>query len=70
MNLEGKQMSDMTKKYVGFNLLNMKTQEVKSYPYVKGIDSITVEDRAIREQAEITGLAKSNFTVYGLIKRF
>ncbi len=63
-------MSDMTKKYVGFNLLNMKTQEIKSYPYIKGVDSITVEDRAIREQAEITGLTKSDFAVYGLIKRF
>lgn len=60
----------MTKKYAGFNILNMKTQEIKRYPYVKGVDSITVEDRAIREQAEITGLTKSDFIVYGLIKRF
>jgi hypothetical protein len=55
-------------KYSGFKLLNLKTKQEIVYPYVKGKNNRDVEDQAIKEQMELTGLSRSNFMVNGLVE--
>jgi hypothetical protein len=54
--------------YTGFKLMNLVTGKEEQYPYIKGWNNVDSENKAIREQMELTGQSRSNFIVSGLIK--
>jgi hypothetical protein len=56
-------------KYEGFGLLNTKTSEIKKYPYIIGWNSKDSEDKAIREQMQLTGNDRGKFIVHELYKK-
>ncbi|MDF2534229.1 MAG: hypothetical protein K0R18_386 [Bacillales bacterium] len=54
--------------YTGFKLMNLVTGKEEQCPYIKGWNNVDSENKAIREQMELTGQSRSDFIVSGLIK--
>lgn len=57
--------ADMTKQHKGFIVFNSKTKKSTKYPYIKGKNSVDVENMSIKEQMELTGQPRPNFSVTG-----
>ena len=61
--------ANLTKKYDGFIVYNRKTQKKTKYPYPKGKDNVEAENLAIKDQMDLTGQSRSDFTVSALIPK-
>jgi len=64
-----KRKKKIMKKYVGFNVLDLKTGVEVRFNYIKGVDNIECELMAIKNLMKQSGQDRSNFIVSGLIKK-
>lgn len=62
-------MTDMTKFYDGFILLNYKTKEKYKFRYVKGTRNFKVEEAAIDKVAKAIDIPSANLAVSGFVKK-
>lgn len=63
------EVSDMTRKYAGFKVLNTATNKTVKYPYRKGVASNDAEDQAIRDEMKATGLPRKSFMIDGFVEK-
>lgn len=60
---------DMTNRYDGFIILNLKDQTLHKAKYIKGVKNVKAEDDAIARLMKKTGEPRSSFMVHGSIAK-
>jgi len=61
--------ADMSRQYDGFTVLDQKTKKQYKFRYIRGVDNVKDENDAIKTVMVVTKQPRSNFMVYGLIKK-